>query len=351
MTLYIRLLRDQMAIQLNYIRPNFFGLCQEGLIRSKQILILSSLLREKIRSVFLKGHFTAVGIVVLVIGLLFIAGVWTLGVSFTQSLCEGGEGPVPNQGCGYVPYLVLFVWGENTTLIEGILLALLGSAVLLLRLFLLGLRLSIGTFLTLGILMLVVSATVGSVYASSEIYSQSEPLSGTQYLQQCPVSWPVQIPGPNTTQLETLVALTINPNTVAKICTEYNSANDFSVNVTLTGSAYFANNMTKVPTPLIQINAEPKSLKAPGLAGTSTGEPYAVFTLNVSSSDQGFYMLSLSGICPLFPLDVGYVQINYSDFAYGWRHQNQCSTDGLIAGYVSVNNVGAAYSYVPLNDQ
>lgn len=214
-----------------------------------------------------------------------------------------------------------------------------------------GLRLSIGTILTLGILILIFGATVGSVYASSEIFGQSEPLSGTQYLQQCPTSWPPQEPGPNITQLETLVAMTINPNTVAKICTQYSSENNTSVNLTLNGSVYYASNMTKVPMSLIQVIADPRSLKAPSLGGKSAGEPYAVFTLDASSFAQGFYMLSLSEMCPLMPLAVGYEQINYSDFAYGFHHGNQCSSNGVFGEYVSVNNVGVAYSFVPLNDQ
>lgn len=181
---------------------------------------------------------------------------------------------------------------------------------------------------------------------------QNSRTTGTQYLEQCPAKWPPQLPGANTSQLETLVAMTMNPDTLAKICAEYNSYSSTSVTAILNGSVYYESNMTKASPSLIQVTAEPQPLMAPVIGGQNpVAVAYALFTISISSSALGFYMLSLPGICPLMPLAVGYDQINYTDFAYGWHHSNQCSSVGFLGSYFSVNNVGVAYSYVPLNDQ
>ena len=50
-----------------------------------------------------------------------------------QGDCQGGLGPVPPQGCGYVPQLALFFWGEYGTLSTGIFLVYAGLAVLVAR--------------------------------------------------------------------------------------------------------------------------------------------------------------------------------------------------------------------------
>jgi hypothetical protein len=110
--------------------------------------------------------------------------------------------------------------------------------------------------------------------------------------------------------------------------------------------------MSEVPASLISVTALPQPLTAPGIGGNSpVPVAYALFTLNVSGSAQGFYMLSLPGLCPLMPLAIGHSSINYSDFAYGWHHQNQCQEVPLYGSYVAVKNVGVAYSFVPLQDQ
>ena len=176
--------------------------------------------------------------------------------------------------------------------------------------------------------------------------------TGTQYLQQCsPPSSPQQ-PGPNITQLETLSALVINPNSIAKICVAYQSSTNTSVNAILNSSVYYANNMTLVPSNLIHIMVQPNTITAPVIRGQSP-EPfaYAVFSLIVSDNAKGFYMLYLAGVCPLMPLAVGYYQINYSEFAYGWHHQNQCAPGDVFGSFVSSKNVNYADTYIPLNSQ
>lgn len=175
---------------------------------------------------------------------------------------------------------------------------------------------------------------------------------GTQYLKQCPTAWPPERPGQNITQLETLVAMTANPGTMAKICVEYSSGISSSVTSSLNASIYFENNMSVVPSRLIAISVQPALLKVPGMRGSSPSPvAYAVFTLNFSTSAQGYYMLYLGGICSGMPLAIGYSRINYTDFAYGWQQRKQCTLDGFVGSYFSVNNLGVAYSYVPLSAQ
>jgi hypothetical protein len=292
------------------------------------------------------------GIALLVIALFLFVSVWIFGVSFTQSSCQGGESPVPAQGCGYVPYLVLYVWGESTTLPVAILLSIAGSMLLLFGLFAFGdLRLvSFKTLVALALVAAVAFISVASIFSASQINAQLGPLSGAQCLQQCSQTWPPQPPGPNITQLETLAAMTVNQSSTAQICMEYNSVGTSPVSETLAGTVYFASNLTLVPNGTISIFAEPQTIVAPPVQENGASNPYAAFTLSTSSSSQGFYLLSLTGTCPM-PLAVGYTQINYSDFAYGLQHEVSCETQTVSGAYVSVENVGVAYSFVPLADQ
>jgi hypothetical protein len=293
---------------------------------------------------FANGAIFGVGLLLALIGLFLIASVWFFGVSFARSNCQGGESPVPYQGCGYVPYLELYVLGDNAILLQAIIISIAGALVLLLRLFLAGFRYSqVSTFLTLGVIALVAIVSIASVYTSFQIYTQLEPMSGAQYLQQCSETWAPQSPGPNTTQVETFVAMTLNQSSTAKICLQYNSAGVSPATAELNGLALYASNLTKVPTTQIGVSPDPKTIEAPPLQENGAYDPYAVFTLTTSDSSQGFYLLLLSGMCPM-PLAVGYNQINYSDFAYGLQHEEPCSTDGLTGYYVSIENVGVAYS-------
>jgi hypothetical protein len=208
-----------------------------------------------------------------------------------------------------------------------------------------------------GVLVILVAAVILSVFAIPAFvlpFFQSTGVQslGTQYLKQCPVDWPPLLPGPNTTQLETLVAMTIRPGSTGNICVEYNSDTNNVVTASLNGIVYYESNMTAVPPSSIQLTTQPRPLTAPGAGGNSpVPVAYAIFTLNVSSSVQGFYMLSLPGLCPLMPLAIGYNQINYTDFANGWHHRNQCQIAPVFGSYVAVDNIGVAYSYVPLQDQ
>lgn len=198
-------------------------------------------------------------------------------------------------------------------------------------------------FVAFAIASLVVVAVfvVASLQAPTDI--------GTQYLKECPTSWPSQRPGPNTTHLETLAAMTVSPGTTAAICVEHSSGGNYPVTAILNSSVYYQSNMSSVPPYLIHVSAQPNLLKAPELRGQSPSPvAYAVFKLNISSSAQGFYMLALDGICPQMPLAIGYSQINYTDFANGWQHRYQCTSEDFFGSYVSVNNVDVAYSYVPL---
>ena len=175
---------------------------------------------------------------------------------------------------------------------------------------------------------------------------------GTQYLKQCPTAWQPERPGQNITQLQTLAAMTANPGTSAKICAEYISGISSSVTSSLNASIYFENNMSIVPSRLIGIAVQPALLKVHGMRGFGPSPvAYAVFTLNFSTSAQGYYMLYLGGFCSGMPLAVGYSRINYTDFANGWQQRKQCTLDGFVGSYFSVNNLGVAYSYVPLSAQ
>lgn len=301
---------------------------------------------------FASRSIMVVGVALSVIALFLFVSVWVFGVSFTQSSCQGGESPVPVQGCGYVPYLVLYVWGESATLPLAIVISIIGSMLLLFRLFAFrDFRLiSFRTLVALGLVAAVAFVSVASIFAASQINAELAPLSGAQYLQQCSVSWPPQPPGPNTTRLETLAAMTVNQSSTAQICMEYYSASSSPVSEILTGTAYYASNLTLVPNGTISFVADPQTIVAPAVQENGAYNPYAVFTLTTSSSSQGFYLISLTGMCTM-PLAVGYTQINYSDFAYGLQHEGSCGTKAVSGGYVSVENVGVAYSFVPLADQ
>src|ERR1039458_1470502 len=147
-------------------------------------------------------------------------------------------------------------------------------------------------------ILIVIAVFVVALYQT-----QTPTNTGTQYLSECSTTWPSELPGPNTTQLETLAAMTVNPGTTAKICVEYSSGSSSSVTSPLNGFAYFENNMSSVPSPIIQVSPQPIMLKAPAMRGQSPSPvAYAVFTLNISSSARGFYMLFLDGICPQMQL-------------------------------------------------
>ena len=72
------------------------------------------------------------GALLLVLGLLMTAFV-LVGIGIDQSDCQGGLSPVPPQGCGYVPQLVLFNRGTSNsfpTLLWGLYLAYTGTLIL-----------------------------------------------------------------------------------------------------------------------------------------------------------------------------------------------------------------------------
>lgn len=74
--------------------------------------------------------FRSFGTILLIMGVLFL-----LLVSFEIGLntydCQGGVSPVPAQGCGYVPNLVLFAYNYYSMLVVGMWLVYIGSAFLL----------------------------------------------------------------------------------------------------------------------------------------------------------------------------------------------------------------------------
>ena len=73
------------------------------------------------------------GVISLATGIL--ATLWVLFfIWLNQSDCKGGLSPIPTQGCGYVPQLVLFGSGITgyPTLLFGLYLIYLGAALLVL---------------------------------------------------------------------------------------------------------------------------------------------------------------------------------------------------------------------------
>jgi hypothetical protein len=71
-----------------------------------------------------------------VAGLIFMGLSW-FGVYIDQSDCQGGNSPVPIQGCGYVPYQDLYVTGSTAGFVISYPLLLLGAILLIVRAFLL----------------------------------------------------------------------------------------------------------------------------------------------------------------------------------------------------------------------
>lgn len=185
------------------------------------------------------------------------------------------------------------------------------------------------------------------------IFFQRSQSTGAQYLSQCTASWPPARPGSNTSHTETVIAMTVSENTIAKICTEYSSSSCSNTVTPLAGAVYFESNMSKVPNSLISINAEPNPISAPSdCVESPVPIAYALFTLTIANSTKGFYMLELAGFCPMMPLAIGYSQIAYDQVSNGWNHQNNCSLSqangtNLFGDYVSVNNIGVAYTNVP----
>lgn len=72
------------------------------------------------------------GLALLAIGIVTTAFV-VVSIRLNQSNCQGGEGPVPDQGCGYVPELILFGPADQfPMLLSGLYLTYLGGVVLVL---------------------------------------------------------------------------------------------------------------------------------------------------------------------------------------------------------------------------
>ncbi len=69
----------------------------------------------------------------LVAGGLFFISFAAYSVWLAYSNCLGGLSPVPEQGCTYVPYLVLYVWGYLSGIAQGIALEVAGLLILVAR--------------------------------------------------------------------------------------------------------------------------------------------------------------------------------------------------------------------------
>lgn len=298
------------------------------------------------------------GILLAVFGLLWMGSVWILGVSFTQSQCNGGLSPQPVQGCGYVPYLVLYVWGWNSSLAEGFLVALIGSVILIARWFFnfeshqIARR---GAKFAISVLTIVVIVGSTSLYTSSQILQQQQSSNDAMsaILSQCPVRWPPELPGPNTTQLETVQVVSIPASEQSKLCVEYVGQSLGATQQNLYPSAHSEANISQmVSSAVISIAVEPKSL-GPQNIPNEIPILYAVFTITSSNSSQGVYVLSLPGICPTIPLVVGYSQVNYTVISNWWHNRNICTSSGQFsASLVSANgNVATVYTYIPLDQQ
>ncbi|MDG7002080.1 MAG: hypothetical protein JRN15_23510 [Nitrososphaerota archaeon] len=299
-----------------------------------------------------------VGILLATIGCLWIASVWIVGVSFTQSLCNGGLSPQPDQGCGYIPYLVLYVWGENSSLQEGFLLALIGSVILAARWFVFRFRnhhvSHRGTMFTFAVLAIVVLVGSTSLYTSSQILRQQESSNNAtnEVLSQCPVQWPPELPGPNTTQLETVQVVAIPAGVQSKLCIEYVGQMANTAMQSLDATVHPETNISQiVSSATVSLTVEPKIL-SPQNIPNEIPVLYVVFTITTSGSG-GLYVLSLPGICPTIPLAVGYSQVNYTMISNWWHNRNICASSGQFSASLvsATSNVATLYAYIPLDQQ
>ncbi len=205
------------------------------------------------------------------------------------------------------------------------------------------------TRIILSVAIVVVILSVSTVFLVVLPSLRTSTSTGMQYLQECPESWDSLVSDyTNSSGLESFAAIAISPNTTANICTEYSSDGPAPVTVILNPAIYFQNNMSVVPVNLIRIVPTPGGIVAPGARGLSPSPvTYVIYTLNVSASAKGFYMLYLPGICPLMPVAVGYSQINYSDFANGWQNRGECVALAFFGGFFSADNISLVFSYVP----
>jgi len=147
----------------------------------------------------------------------------------------------------------------------------------------------------------------------------------------------------------------MKPDDVGKFCASYGMSSDssFQLNLANKWSVFYANNKSAVPTSLLRISAEPNSVTVPAFSDQSGPNTvtYALFTISTSNSSKGFYAIFLPGFCSFMGLEVDYTQVNFSDFEYWYQTPvSGCTYDG--GGIISTSdNVGVAFTSIPLNEQ
>jgi len=194
--------------------------------------------------------------------------------------------------------------------------------------------------------LLVAVAAILLLVVAIAIFPQTSRVVNQGLLKQCSGS----LPGPepetaNITQREQFAVLLADPGTTSKLCVGYSSNSNSPVVLQLNPLVVSLNSSASG----IQVTAEPGTLTVPGNQGTSPiGVAYAVYTLNVSTGSQGFYVLELPGDCPRL-LASGYSAslVNESNFG-GWVQQAlACSGNAQVTAVIaSESNLGMTYPYV-----
>lgn len=159
-------------------------------------------------------------------------------------------------------------------------------------------------------------------------------------LSQCNEPWPPTPIGPNVSQRQQFMVLLANPGTSPKLCVGYSSLVDSQVVLRLDALV----TPLATTTGTITIAAEPYNLTVPNDNNgmSPVGIAYAVFTLQVSNSTSGFYVLDLPGDCPQL-LAVGYPpnQIDASDFGNWVQRSLSCTGNPQVAPNTTVQFEGA----------
>jgi len=161
---------------------------------------------------------------------------------------------------------------------------------------------------------MVALATIAILVLVSFVVLTSNPrVLNQDLLNQCNTQWPLESPGPNITQREEFSVLLASPGTSPRFCVGYSSLIDNEVSIQLYGLVVPLGSSGGT----ISVLADPPTLTVPNdnNGQSPVGIAYAVFTLQISNSSHGFYVMDMPGDCPRL-LAVGYsaAQVNESDF-------------------------------------
>lgn len=314
--------------------------------------------KRRILTFLVKRIALYIAVLLLIAGLFFNLGTW-FGISLDQSDCQGGDSPVPNQGCGYVPYQDLYITGTTTGFVISYPLLLLGGSLLIIRAFILlpvlehrRFILRRGGVLSLACFVIVITL-VSTTYADTlVIYGQQQPLIRAQdaILSQCEGGWPPSAPVSNSQVSSGAAIMILQPGSVAKLCVTYIAQETgVAVSQSLNASIHPEDNLSVDLVPSVfQVSVQPETITAPALPDET---PYmsAVFTIDVPLSARGLYVLTLLGVCPQIPVAIAYPQqINGSIFTNYLEYGGLCpGIEYISAGWPgqTSNNVGVAYYY------